>query len=532
LAIRFAHDIHAKETGTSVFWVHGRSRATFEESYRALADILALPRRHDPEVNVLALVRDWLQRDDICQWLMVVDNADDINLFNLHKGDHNALQDQLALYLPKSSKVKILVTSRSLDVAERLVGSSRATLRIPTMGEDQALELLQRRLEDKADETTAIGLVRILDCIPLAVNQAAAYINRRSPRVTIKSYLDEFCRSEKRKDSLLRSDKGDLGRQDGVSNSVVVTWQVTFEQIRREQPRAANLLSLMSQFQARNIPEIMLHSYDDDDTTPEEDSDIDSIAIGSESDGEMERNDFENDMDVLRGYSLVSVSAVGLCEMHSLVQFCTRLWISEFGNPARWSRLFMKLAADHFPSGAFDTWAVCQSLLPHIEPLLERKLREESIVNSWSQVLTNVSWYMLMIGEYSRAEMLAESAVEARRCILGFDHPHTLTSMANLAATYRDQGRWEEAEKLEVEVMETRKSKLGLDHPDTLTSMANLAFTWHSQGRINESLSLMQDCARLREEKLGRTHPHTRSSVATLQSWQANRLSLETTSSG
>ncbi|KAJ5128088.1 hypothetical protein N7448_008867 [Penicillium atrosanguineum] len=38
------------------------------------------------------------------------------------------------------------------------------------------------------------------------------------------------------------------------------------------------------------------------------------------------------------------------------------------------------------------------------------------------------------------------------------------------------------AEQLEVQVMETRKTKLGEDHPDTLTSMANLAFTWKSSG--------------------------------------------------
>jgi hypothetical protein len=47
--------------------------------------------------------------------------------------------------------------------------------------------------------------------------------------------------------------------------------------------------------------------------------------------------------------------------------------------------------------------------------------------------------------------------------------------MANLASTYRDQGRWDEAEKLEVQVIETSKTKLGVDHPSTLTSMANLA---------------------------------------------------------
>ncbi|KAF1828470.1 hypothetical protein BDW02DRAFT_512229 [Decorospora gaudefroyi] len=49
--------------------------------------------------------------------------------------------------------------------------------------------------------------------------------------------------------------------------------------------------------------------------------------------------------------------------------------------------------------------------------------------------------------------------------------------MANLAATYRNQGRWDEAEKLEVQVIETSKMKLGADHPSTLASINNLAYT-------------------------------------------------------
>jgi len=40
----------------------------------------------------------------------------------------------------------------------------------------------------------------------------------------------------------------------------------------------------------------------------------------------------------------------------------------------------------------------------------------------------------------------------------------TLTSMANLASTYRNLGQWEEAEELEVQVMETRRRVLGEEH--------------------------------------------------------------------
>jgi hypothetical protein len=58
--------------------------------------------------------------------------------------------------------------------------------------------------------------------------------------------------------------------------------------------------------------------------------------------------------------------------------------------------------------------------------------------------------------------------------------------MANLASTYRNQGRWKEAEELEVQVMETRKRVLGQGHPSTLSSMGNLALIYRNQGRWKE----------------------------------------------
>ncbi|KAF6784302.1 hypothetical protein CMUS01_16622, partial [Colletotrichum musicola] len=323
--------------GFGVFWVHGSTKETFEESYRSIADVLALPRRHDPDVDVLVLVRDWLQREDVSPWLMVIDNADDIQMLFSKRNSEKPITS----YLPKRENSKILITSRNSDAAERLTGNGKAIHQVPTMEKTQALLLLQKKLRQDVDEAAAVRLVGTLEYIPLAINQAAAYINKRSPRVTIQSYLDEFQQSENRKGTLLRSDRGDIRRYDGVSNSVVVTWQVTFEQIKREQPRAANLLSLMSYFHAQNIPEYMLHDYS-------------SSNIGSEGandrHGETSNIDFEDDLDVLRGYSLVTMTAVpGFLEMHSLVQFCTQVWISKFGSPDPWKTLFLQSASQHFP---------------------------------------------------------------------------------------------------------------------------------------------------------------------------------------
>lgn len=71
-----------------------------------------------------------------------------------------------------------------------------------------------------------------------------------------------------------------------------------------------------------------------------------------------------------------------------------------------------------------------------------------------------------------------------------------------------------------MQVMETRKTKLGSDHPDTLTSMANLAFTWKSQDRHDDALDLMKSCAQIRHQVLGPMHPDTILSQSMVEEWE------------
>ncbi|KAK6206204.1 hypothetical protein QIS74_13623 [Colletotrichum tabaci] len=472
VAIQFAHQVRVTSPNTSIFWVNASTKATFEDSYRSIAEVLALPRRHDPGVNVLALLRDWLQKEDVSPWLMIVDNADDIEMLFSKINSQTDASIPIASYIPKTDHGKILVTSRSWDAAEKLTGNGKMIFRVPTMEEAQALQLLQKKLDQDVDEDDALRLVHTLGHIPLAVNQAAAYIHKRS-RVTIRSYLDELQKSEKRKGTLLRSDRGDIRRYDGVSNSVVLTWQLTFEQIKREQPRAANLLSLMSYFHAQNIPEYMLHSYSSGSVSGEESD--------NDDDDDNDNGDLEDDLDVLQSYSLITMTATS--------GFCV-----------------------------FETWEKCQALMPHVEQLLNEEPAEESDRLEWSELVTNMSHYFLMLGDYYRAEATVLQAVRIRTGSLGQKHPSTLTSMANLASTYRHQGRWEEAEKLEVQVMETSKTKLRADHPSTLMSMANLASTYRNQGRWEEAEKLDVQAMETSKTKLGADHPDTLMSMANLAS--------------
>ncbi|KAF2008271.1 hypothetical protein BU24DRAFT_360682, partial [Aaosphaeria arxii CBS 175.79] len=77
--------------------------------------------------------------------------------------------------------------------------------------------------------------------------------------------------------------------------------------------------------------------------------------------------------------------------------------------------------------------------------------------------------------------------------------------------------------ELFVQVMETCKKKLGVDHPSTLTSMANLAWTWKSLERSAEAIGLLQECVHLRCQTLRAGHPDLVSSQETLAAWEVEQ---------
>jgi tetratricopeptide (TPR) repeat protein len=128
-------------------------------------------------------------------------------------------------------------------------------------------------------------------------------------------------------------------------------------------------------------------------------------------------------------------------------------------------------------------------------------------------------------GRWKEAKELEVQVMETRKRVLGAEHPSTLTSMANLASTFWDQGQWKEAEELEVQVMETRKRVLGSEHPSTLTSMANLASTFWNQGRWKEAEELFMQVMETFKMVLGAEHPSTLTSIANLAStfWNQGR---------
>ena len=230
------------------------------------------------------------------------------------------------------------------------------------------------------------------------------------------------------------------------------------------------------------------------------------------SDGE-----FNDDLATLRAYSLVTATADGdTCEMHQLVQFCTKVWLSSFDEVERWRRKFYILMAREFPDGSFKNWIKCQVLLPHVESILEREPAGEGLLEDWTQVLSNTAWYMCMKGSYEAAESMAVKAITTRERIEGRDDLRTLTSINILAVVLQCQGKYEAAEQVNWRALEGREKVLGKEHLDTLTSVGNLASVLQYQGKYKAAEQMNWQVLKGREKALGKEHPDTLTSVSNL----------------
>jgi tetratricopeptide (TPR) repeat protein len=505
--------------------VHASTKARFEEAYRDIAQRLELPGLDDPKTDVLRLVHNWLCNEINGKWIIVLDNADDIETFYPKQTRTNNKQSgnsftSLTDYLPQSPNGSILITSRSKDAASRLAGGYHNIKEVETFGEHQALQLLRNKLQGTASDEDASDLIRTLDYIPLAITQAAAYINRHAPRITISDYLGEFHKSNKSKENLLNHDTGDLRRDKSATNSVVTAWQITFEHIRKERRCAADLLSLMSCFNPQEIPEFALRNY-----TQSREGRISNVkrlfsVIHHLRDSRQEsaQRDFDSDITLLKAYSLISVTTEkGILKMHPLVQLCTRAWLSSSHKLEDWELSFLALTRKEFLSKKFENWIECRQLVSHVESFGLSEPSGKSM-KQWIQLTVDVGSLLRQNGKYNEAEKLNRRALEGREKELGVHHIYTLRSVNNLASVLRDQGKYDEAEKLNRRALEGYEKQLGVHHIYTLVSVNYLASVLRDQGKYDEAEKLNRRALEGYEKQLGVHHLYTLVSVNNLAS--------------
>ncbi|KAF2807493.1 TPR-like protein [Mytilinidion resinicola] len=492
LAIEHCYRTTDRSPETWVFWVHASTAARIEQGYRDIADQVKLAGRNDPKADVFKLVHNWLRNEENGKWLLVLDNADETAALSLPAS--NGTRRYFSSYLSQSKNGSVLVTSRTKSVALQLV-EERDIIPIKPMDDTSAQALLQKKLGEEADKDGAAELADALEFMPLALVQAAAYIRQRAARCSVQQYLEKFHKSEKEKTSLLNSDEDSLRRDKEAKNSILITWQISFDHILEERQSAADLLSLMSFFDRQGIPESLIrvrsrtrirHWAPNATNADGEYSNSDS----SESEASLD-DGFEEDILMLRNYSFIGLTTdTTTFDMHRLVQLATRKWLEGQSQLEIWKEQYIDNLCTAFPNGEHENWTQCQALFPHAKSALLQPPKSKESLRRWALLLYNAAWYAWRKGSLGDAEELSIKSMKIEIKLLGKEHKDTLSSMAMVGLARSHAGRWTEAEELQVQVVETRKRVLRAEHPDMLRSIHNLASTYCNQGRWKEAEEL------------------------------------------
>jgi hypothetical protein len=186
-------------------------------------------------------VKTWLDEQDCGQWLMIIDSADDGKMFFGPSAASQKIevgsQQGFSRFIPQSSKGTILLTTRNKHVSYELTGGGEI-LHLSPMSPSDAESLFKGSLKGAPPEQADMAeLPKLLEYLPLAVVQAAAFISRNTQKVS--DYIELYTHSDSTSLKLLDEDFKDLGRDEEGPNAVFRTWNISFDQIRRENLQAA-----------------------------------------------------------------------------------------------------------------------------------------------------------------------------------------------------------------------------------------------------------------------------------------------------
>ena len=548
IAIEYCYRFKDREADSNVFWIHASTKGRFEQAFKAISRDLQLPGWDNPDMNPLDLVSHRFSGDRT--WLLVLDNADDTDVLfdrppttTFHHPKSQQPTVPLVMYIPQTSRRgSVLITSRNRDAAFRLTNCVENLIDVPYMSTEDATTLLCKKLpKDNSSDDEKFELVELLEYLPLAITQAASYIGVRRTGMTIARYSSLLRQS----DRILHDDMGDSRRDLTIPSSVFLTWQISFDQIKKENRLAAELLSIMSVVDRQGIPRNLLQNMDEDDL------------------------DFERRLAPLDDFSLITLDETRQSfQMHRLVQMAIISWLERHGEIDRWKENAAVLIVRSLPDSSFECWKTWESLLPHAEIALKYHFPNSESQLLHARILGSTAYYLLERGGYDAATERCQRALNLLVEILGEDDSESVDCLMLLATLKRVGGRssvsdiyeaevlsrralailerkqvedsneWfnaknelalalldshndkksEEAINLLRSVLVSREQSLGLEHHFTLTTMNNLASAIQSQKSYTEAEKLYRQVLGTQLRVLGEDHPSTVTTLSNLAS--------------
>lgn len=456
-AYRYAGDYE------TVLWARADSYQSLTADYVAFAqaDLLNLPEKADPEqARVVVAVKRWLQQHKA--WFLILDNADDIEM----------VYD----FIPTRGEGHVLLTTRS-----QATGPGMKSFELVKMGREEGALLLLRRAKiiagdaqlevaSASERAGAEAICAMLDGLPLALDQAAAYIEEN------QSGLEGYQRLYQTYRTSLLQRRGIFSRRD-YPQSVAATWSLSFAQLEQADDAApADLLRLCAFLYPDAIPEAMIVAGADDQSAG-----LQCFA---------EPLLLDDAIGTLRRYSLLRRNAeTKMLTIHRLVQTVLKDAMDKEAHRA-WAERSVRVVSRAFPEVEFATWSTCREYLPHA-------LAGAELIEQWdmqfpeaAQLLERAGSYLLDLAQYAQVEILYRRAVSIREQIQGQDHLDTARALHLLALLYAAQSNYEQAEPLFQRALALYERLAGPSDPEVAKIVTSLAELYDDQGKYELSRTL------------------------------------------
>ena len=451
------------------------------------------------------------------EWLLVFDNAPD--------------RASVAPFVPPAGRGRVLITSRDQ------IWPPAQALEVPVLDTKVAAEFLVNRTGD-ADRQAALELAGELGGLPLALEQAAAYIQATAG--SLAGYLGSF---RQHQDQLLAR-----GEPTGYDKTVATTWSLALRQLDESAPAAAGLLQLLACLAPEPVPLSLLlaDAHVTDELVPEV-----AAAVGTLLGDPVAAGDA---VAALRRYSLITPAGNGLVLVHRLVQHVTRAEL-QADVIARWEQAAAALVEAAIPADAQlpAAWPVYAELLPHAQTVLDMT----------SGGMWQIAEYLGSSGSYLAARDLFQAIAHAHQeddaygaehrdtlaaydefahwvgqagdaagardqyaallpiaeRVMGPEDPNTLNFSVNLARYSGMTGDAAGARDQYAALLPIRERVSGPEHPETLTTRGNLAYWTGQAGDAAGARDQYAALLPIRERVLGPEHPDTLTDRGNLASW-------------
>ncbi|KAH7389024.1 hypothetical protein BKA64DRAFT_128038 [Cadophora sp. MPI-SDFR-AT-0126] len=529
VALEYAFRMHKRSPDAWIFWLNGTTESTFLRDYTGIAGHAKLFNPDESYVACIDNLKEWLESKQSRKWLMIVDNVDDDALLEGNK--------PLIDMIPGNLDGSVIVTTRNKQVAVN-IAPARNIIQVPALDGIEGLSLLDDFLRVNetpgSDSVLAKELLSLLEYQPLAIRCAGSFMCTHS--LSISSYLNLYKESEQEKLRLLNSQTSSC--RPSILAPTVLTFMISFDQIKNKDPLAADLLSFMGCISNRDIRRCLLPF---DNTTNCTTKFGMATAIG-----------------LLKAYSLITADPEDTrFHMHSLVHLGVRQWLRQNGRFDYWTRAALLSLSEAFPSNPdidLGNMPLCDDYMPHVEAIFTYEEASKEDASIKCSLAHKMSRYCRIRGRLERAEKFAKVAadlcsentpefhvkleayanvlrdngkyskalqierrvLEDRLRMFGDNHKDILSSRNNIALSIQCSGDYQQAEEMHRFVLNQRRLTLGYDHQDTMSSLNNMAYVLQQQKKYSEAEQFAEEAVKAKRRVYGRNHSSTLQSMSSL----------------